>query len=94
VGTQVAKRRKPDCEARDEPGWKKKIFETFHKNLSLHSTLKSHLKGKCGKGEAWQEGPFSPLRAMAFAPWNRAWVTKPGSDTLWGFLGQLLPRPQ
>lgn len=30
-------------------GWKEKILETFHKSLSLPSTLTSHLKGKCGE---------------------------------------------
>lgn len=29
--------------------WKEKILETFHKSLSLPSTLTSHLKGKCGE---------------------------------------------
>lgn len=51
MGKQVAKRRKPDWKARDEPGmqWKEKILEIFYKSLSLPSILTSHFKGKCGK---------------------------------------------
>lgn len=54
MGKQVAKKRKPDLEARDEPGCKgrgngKRILETFHESLSLPCTLASHLKGNCGE---------------------------------------------
>lgn len=53
-------------------GWKEKILETFHKSLSLLSTLTFHLKRQAWReGEAWQEGPFTHLHAVAFALWNR-----------------------
>lgn len=66
--------------------WKEKILKTC-KSLSLPSTLKSHLKGKCGEMAG---GTFTPLQAMESALWNRK-PGKPGSDTLWDFPGQHYP---
>lgn len=96
MGKQVAKRRKPAWEVRDEPGCKgmeRENTETYI-SLSLPTTLTSHLKGKCG--ERGRDGMRDLLRPRK--PWHllfgAVWVGKPGSDTLWDFPGQPLPRPQ
>lgn len=74
MGKQVAKRRKPDWEARDEPGkgWKEKILEIFYKSLSLPSILTSHLKGKYGEKQR-NGGRHILVRCM---PWHLLFGTE------------------
>lgn len=81
-GKASSKEKKPAWEARDEPGcigkgMERENTQNLQKPLSLQHPYISLKKQVWRDGERWQEGPFTPLQAMASDLWNSVgWKTR------------------